>query len=133
LQSIKDLENWSTCGKIKVPLQGRHWRVKWKRGVGLVLWFFAGCYIYRKYLSADGETVYKLTSFQCTVCKMPLCKKNWLDARIGWYRSYLDEHLQEADRDLGCHDQYLARIVYPESKQVNLHPRRSTRARLHAS
>jgi hypothetical protein len=28
LQSIKDLENWSTCGKIKVPLQGRHWRVK---------------------------------------------------------------------------------------------------------
>jgi hypothetical protein len=87
----------------------------------------ASCYICRKYLSADNRTVYKLTSFQCTVCKMPLCKKNRTDMRVGRYFSCLDEHLQEDDKDLGCHDHYLACIVFPESKQVNFHPRRSTR------
>jgi hypothetical protein len=87
----------------------------------------ASCYICRKYLSADNRTVYKLTSFQCTVCKMPLCKKNRTDMRVGRYYSCLDEHLQEDDKDLGCHDHYLACIVFPESKQVNFHPRRSTR------
>jgi hypothetical protein len=45
----------------------------------------------------------------------------------------LDEHLQEDYQDLVCHDHYLACIVFPEIEWVNLHPRRSARARLPVS
>jgi hypothetical protein len=71
-------------------------------------------YMCRKYLSAEGDTVYKLTSFQSTVRKIPLSKKNQSDARVGRYLFCLDEHLQEDYQDLVCHDHYLACIVFPE-------------------
>jgi hypothetical protein len=101
-----------------------------KKGRATGTSYTASCYMCRKYLSADKETVYKLTSFRCTICKMPLCKKDRSDGSVGRYISCLDEHLRSDDQDLGCHGHYYNTIVFPESKQVDVNPRRSARTRV---
>jgi hypothetical protein len=53
-----------------------------KKGRATGTSYSASCYMCRKYLNADKETVYKLTSFRCTVCKMPLWKKDRSDCSV---------------------------------------------------
>lgn len=41
------------------------------------------CFLCRKYLDSDGETIYRQTTFRCSECKMPLCKKDRSNPTIG--------------------------------------------------
>ena len=40
------------------------------------------CYVYRKYLTKEGNVVYKQTCWCCSIFKMSLCKENRKDERI---------------------------------------------------
>jgi len=52
------------------------------------------CFICRKYLTKEGDTEYNQTTFQCSDCKMPLCKKD---------RSCIEEHIKTTCEVVGCH------------------------------
>jgi hypothetical protein len=61
------------------------------------------CYVCCKYLSIQGKTVYRDTSFCCKTChSMPLCKRDRQDTENGRLLICLDEHLSSVDEDLGC-------------------------------
>ncbi len=49
-------------------------------------------YICRKYLTPEGDTEYNQTTFQCSDCIMPLCKKDRSDPDIGHNQSCMVEH-----------------------------------------
>jgi hypothetical protein len=41
------------------------------------------CFLCRKYLDSNVETTYRQTTFRCSECKIPLCKKDRSNPTIG--------------------------------------------------
>jgi hypothetical protein len=47
------------------------------------------CFVCQKYLKSNGDTLYNQASFRCSLCKMPLCKKDRTDLSTGHLTSCL--------------------------------------------
>ena len=88
------------------------------------------CYVCRGYLDAKGASVYKPTSFWCSVCHMPICstdRRNDVKS-FGAEREMtcLQTHQQSTDHH-GCHGNHPRGSEYPEECKISLHPRKSQR------
>ena len=87
------------------------------------------CYICRKYLTPMGETEYIQTTFRCSSCKMPLCKKDRSNPDIGRKQSCVDEHITSKCENVGCHGNDRHYTNFPRELQVQLVSNRITRNR----
>ncbi len=87
------------------------------------------CYICCKYLTPMGETEYIQTTFQCSSCKMPLCKKDRSNPDIGRKQSCVDEHITSKCENVGCHGNDRHYTNFPRELQVQLVSNRITRNR----
>jgi hypothetical protein len=85
------------------------------------------CFICRKYLTPMGETEYIQTTFRCSDCKMPLCKKDRSNPEIGRHKSCIDEHIMSTCDTVGCHGNDRHYSNFPKDKQVQLVAHRITR------
>ncbi len=85
------------------------------------------CYICHKYLTPEGDTEYNQTTFQCSDCKMPLCKKDRSDPDIGHNQSCMVEHIKTKCKVVGCFGSDRAYSKFPRENQVQLVSRRLTR------
>ena len=85
------------------------------------------CYICRKYLTPYGGTEYIQTTFRCSDCKMPLCKKDRSNPGIGRHKSCIDEHITSTCETVGCHGSERHYTNFPKEKQVQLVVNRKTR------
>ena len=85
------------------------------------------CFLCRKYLDSDGETIYRQTTFRCSECKMPLCKKDRSNPTIGRLKSCVDEHAESDCKVVGCFGDNRQYIVFPKEKQVQLVSRQRSR------
>ena len=84
------------------------------------------CFICRKYLKADNKFNYRTTTWECTRCGMPLCTTSRA-ADPERDQSCCDEHWLSQEQHLRCGGRFTDGKKFPPDKQVNLHPRRSTR------
>jgi hypothetical protein len=78
------------------------------------------CFVCRKYLKRNGDTLYNQTSFRCSLCKMPLCKKNRTDLSTGRLTSCLKEHQESNCKVVGCFGSDRTYTVFPKKLQLNL-------------
>jgi hypothetical protein len=78
------------------------------------------CYICQKYLTPMGNTEYIQTTFRCSDCKMPLCKKDRSNSVIGREKSCLDEHITSKCKTVGCYGSDRQFMHFPRDKQVQL-------------
>jgi len=85
------------------------------------------CFVCRKYLTPTGETEYVQTTFRCSECKMPLCKKDRSNPGIGRPKSCVDEHLAATCDTLGCYGNDRKYSRFPREEQVQLVTNRVTR------
>ncbi len=60
------------------------------------------CFVCQKYLKRNGDTLYNQTFFRCSLCKMPLCKKDRTDLCTGCPTSCLKEHQESNCKVVGC-------------------------------
>ena len=84
------------------------------------------CYICRKYLDKSDQTVYRQTSFCCSVCSMPLCQQSRVEPAAERTETCYDEHLCTDDREVACNGEYFVGKKFPSHKQVK-HPLRKKR------
>jgi hypothetical protein len=87
----------------------------------------ATCFICRKFLKKDNAVDYRLTTWQCRTCQMPLCKQSRINNAIGRTDTCLSIHQQASDQIIGCSGMHCSNRAFPKELQVNLHPRRSNR------
>lgn len=85
----------------------------------------ATCFICRKFLNADGMTVYRQTTWCCSICKMPICKEDRSNEN-GRSTTCLEEHFLQEEECLMC-DNYVKGMPFPVKDQVNLNKRRTKR------
>ena len=78
------------------------------------------CFICHKYLKSNGNTRYNQTSFRCTACKMPLCKKDRSDVSTGRLTTCLQEHQESNCKVVGCFGSDRTYTVFPRNLQLNL-------------
>ena len=71
------------------------------------------CFICRKYLGADGKTVFNNTSLCCAMCYMPLCKQE-----RGRQMTCLQEHKLSKCDILGCGETHVKGRPFPKLQQV---------------
>ena len=83
--------------------------------------------MHRLYLTPMGETEYIQTTFCCSDCKMPLCKKDRSNPEIGRHKSCIDEHIMSTCDTVGCHGNDRHYSNFPKDKQVQLVAHRITR------
>jgi len=87
------------------------------------------CFICRRYLTDKGTTVYRKTSHWCKDCHMPLCDKSRVGLDGGRELSCVDEHCCTEEDEFACKGvMFNKNKAVSKSKQVSLHPRRSSRA-----
>jgi hypothetical protein len=86
------------------------------------------CYICQKYLMDVGEVKYVQTSFRCSQCLMPLCKKDHSGAGTGRTQSCVDEHLSSKCQAVGCFSSDHQHATFPKGKKVQLISRRQARS-----
>jgi len=86
------------------------------------------CYICRRYLTDKGTTIYRKTSHWCKDCHMPLCDKSRVGLDGGRELTCVDEHCNTDEDEFACRTMFNKNKAVPKSKQVSLHPRRSSRA-----
>jgi hypothetical protein len=88
------------------------------------------CFICRKYLSEKRTTMYRDTSFCCSVCGMPLCMKDrTTDEMENRPLTCLQEHLTSQNAVLGCTGKHVIGTSLPKEMQVVIRKRRSPRIR----
>jgi len=85
------------------------------------------CFICRKYLTPTGETEYIQTTFRCSDCKMPLCKKDRSNIATGRLKNCIDEHIESTCEVVGCFGSDRRYTNFPRDKQVQLITTRITR------
>jgi hypothetical protein len=85
------------------------------------------CYVCRKYLTPEGDTEYNQTTFRCSDCKMPLCKKDRSDPDTGRNQSCMVEHITTKCKVVGCFGSDRGYTKFPRENQVQLVSRRLTR------
>ena len=86
------------------------------------------CYVCRKYLNRKGETVYRQTSFCCSVCLMPLCQESRIDAHAERHLTCFDEHRSTHDPVVACNGSYFVGKRFPADEQVEHHGGKRKRA-----
>ena len=90
------------------------------------------CYVCRGFKAADGKSVYKPTSFWCSLCHMPLCQQDrrkevdLFGAERDW--TCIQLHLQSNDH-FGCIGPHIRGSEFPDEHKRDLHPRRGIRRR----
>jgi hypothetical protein len=84
------------------------------------------CFVCRKYLKRNGSTLYNQTSFRCSLCKMPMCKKDRTDLSSGRLTSCLKEHQESNCKVVGCFGSDRTYTVFPRKLQLNLLRRGTT-------
>ena len=84
------------------------------------------CFICRKYLKPNGQTMHRQTTWCCSVCKMPLCKED----RTGNGRllSCFDEHQQAEEECMMC-EGHVEGMPFPDDLQIDINPKRNERRR----
>ena len=80
----------------------------------------SNCFICRKYKKSNDTINYVLTTWCCSVCKMPLCKEPRKDIDLGRMHDCLEEHMCASDAFLRC-ENYRKGKVFPLKEMVNLH------------
>jgi hypothetical protein len=98
-----------------------------KRGRNVGKSMHQNCYICRKYLTPEGDTVYNQTTFRCSECKMPLCKKDRSNPLIGRDESCILEHVTTKCEVVGCLGSDRSYLNFPREKQIQLISIRLTR------
>jgi hypothetical protein len=78
------------------------------------------CFICRKYLTPEGDTEYNQTTFRCSDCKMPLCKKDRSNRDIGRNQSCMIEHIPTQCEVVGCFGSDRSYSNFPREKQAQL-------------
>jgi hypothetical protein len=103
-------------------------QVNWGRSVGKSI--HLNCFVCRKYLTDTGVVKYQQTTFRCSDCQMPLCKKDRSVPEIGRYQSCVDEHIELSCQTIGHFAKDHNYSTFPREKQVQLVVRRWTRSML---
>ena len=85
------------------------------------------CYVCRKYLDRNDETVYKQTSFRCSLCLMPLCQEGRIDTSNDRNKTCFDEHMCTNDAEVSCNGEYYTGKKFPNDRQVHHHLRKTRR------
>jgi hypothetical protein len=78
------------------------------------------CFVCRKYLKRNGDTLYNQTSFRYSLCKMPLCKKTRIDLSTGHLTSCLKDHQESNCKVVGNFGLEGTYTVFPKKLQLNL-------------
>ncbi len=73
------------------------------------------CFVCRKYLKRNGDTSYNQVSLRCSLCKMPLCKKDRTDSSTGHLTSCLKEHQKSNFKVVGCFGSGCSYAVVPKN------------------
>ena len=88
------------------------------------------CFVCRGYLTAKGQSVYKPTSFWCSICHMPLCSSDRRKdvSSFGEERDFTCVQIHQQSTDImGCTSHHPRGTEYPEELKISLHPRKSQR------
>ena len=80
----------------------------------------SNCFICRKYKKSNDTINYVLTTWCCSVCKMPLCKEPRKNVELGRIHNCLEEHMCAKEAFLRC-ENYRKGKVFPLKEMVNLH------------
>ena len=86
------------------------------------------CYVCRKYLDKNDRTVYKQTSFCCSVCLMPLCQEDRSDPKAKRHDTCYQEHVGGLDPEVACNGSYHLGKRFPADKQIEHHLKRKRKA-----
>ena len=80
----------------------------------------SNCFICRKYKKSNDTINYVLTTWCCSVCKMPLCKEPRKNVELGRMQDCLEEHVCAKEAFLRC-ESYRKGKVFSLNEMVNLH------------
>jgi hypothetical protein len=91
-----------------------------RQGRNVGKYMHQNCFICLEYITKEGDTKYNQSTFRCSHCKMPLCKKDRSNPTIGWNYSCIEEHIKTTFEVVGCHGSDRSYSNFPKEQQVQI-------------